>query len=174
MCVWGGGVGAPHQCSLGAALCCLLFCADAARCYLLLPSLFQRPVIIHRAILGSVERFMAILCEHTAGHWPLWLSPRQVLVCPIGSDHAEYAEEIAATLKEEGYFVDLDASAETLGKRLRQAQELRHNYVVVVGTAEVESGTISVRPRGDSKPLAAMTPAALVAKLKQEVLDKAA
>jgi len=133
----------------------------------------SRPVIIHRAILGSVERFMAILCEHTAGHWPLWLSPRQVLVCPIGSDHADYADEVAAHLKEEGFFVDVDASSETLGKRLRQAQELRYNYVVVAGGKEVETSTISVRPRGESKPLNAVLPADFVDRLKQEVRDKA-
>ena len=96
-----------------------------------------------------------------------------MLVCPIGSDHADYADEVAAHLKEEGFFVDVDASSETLGKRLRQAQELRYNYVVVAGGKEVETSTISVRPRGESKPLNAVLPADFVDRLKQEVRDKA-
>ena len=76
----------------------------------------HRPVMIHRAIFGSFERFFAILIEHTEGKWPLWLSPRQVLVCPVSAAHADYAQEVAQQLQQASFFTDVDASNETLGK----------------------------------------------------------
>jgi threonyl-tRNA synthetase len=79
-----------------------------------LPDGFERPVIIHRAILGSVERFIAVLTEHTAGKWPFWLSPRQVAIIPVALKYADYAKRVAAPLIEEGYFVDTDLSTNTL------------------------------------------------------------
>ena len=82
----------------------------------------QRPVLIHRAIFGSLERFTAILIEHIAGKWPLWLSPRQVAIVPVGSDQHEYGAEVQAVLRKEGYHADLDSSSKTLQKKIRDNQ----------------------------------------------------
>ncbi len=87
-----------------------------------LPDGFERPVIIHRAILGSVERFIAVLTEHTGGKWPFWLSPRQVAIVPVALKYTDYANKVAALLLEEGYFVDTDLSTNTLNKKIREAQ----------------------------------------------------
>eukprot|EP00742_Colponemidia_sp_Colp-10_P005784 GILJ01006182.1.p1 GENE.GILJ01006182.1~~GILJ01006182.1.p1 ORF type:complete len:742 (-),score=83.25 GILJ01006182.1:22-2247(-) len=107
------------------------------------------PVIIHRAILGSVERFMAILMEHTAGKWPLWLSPRQVAICPVSQTHLPFAREICRTLlaRHSELYVDVDESDGTLNKKIRDAQLAQYNYILVVGNKELESRTLSVRER---------------------------
>lgn len=109
----------------------------------------QRPVIIHRAVLGSLERFFAILCEHTAGKWPLWMSPRQVMVCPVGERQAPYAREVCRKLRGEGLNAEVDCDAETLSKRLTRSREYRFNYVVVVGEKEEAIRAATVTPRGD-------------------------
>lgn len=82
----------------------------------------QRPVMIHRAILGSVERMMAVLIEHFGGRWPFWLSPRQVMVCPVSPAHAAAADALFSRLHRAGLFVDVDASDRTVPKRIQQAQ----------------------------------------------------
>jgi threonyl-tRNA synthetase len=79
----------------------------------------ERPVIIHRAILGSVERFMAILTEHLAGKWPLWLSPRQVVVCSISEKYLGYARKVYEELKEQGFQVEIDDSDASISKKVR-------------------------------------------------------
>lgn len=79
----------------------------------------ERPVIIHRAILGSVERFMAILTEHLAGKWPLWLSPRQVVVCSISEKYLGYARKVYEELKKQGFEVELDDSDASISKKVR-------------------------------------------------------
>jgi threonyl-tRNA synthetase len=107
----------------------------------------QRPVIIHRAMLGSLERFFAILCEHTGGKWPLWLSPRQVAVCSVSQQHAERAAEVHAELKAAGIHADLECGDESLGKRLRRIRSLRYNYTVVIGDSEVEGGGVTPKER---------------------------
>ena len=122
-----------------------------------------QPVMIHRAILGSMERFMAILIEHTRGIWPFWLSPRQAIVIPVHTQSAEmvqYAERVAKTLSagdqdigdssaRPGHFfhVDVDTSDETLSKRVRRAQVSKYNFVCIVGDEELQAGTVSVRAR---------------------------
>lgn len=108
----------------------------------------QRPVIVHRALLGSLERFFAILCEHTAGKWPLWLSPRQVVVCSVSAQHAERAREVHRALVAAGIHADLECGDEPLGRRLRRVRPMRHNYTVVIGDAEVESGAVTPKARG--------------------------
>ncbi|GLE00368.1 hypothetical protein PINS_up009125 [Pythium insidiosum] len=106
------------------------------------------PIIIHRAVLGSVERMMAILIEHTAGKWPLWLSPRQVAVLPIADAHREYAQRVADTLsKDGGLYVDVQDSSKTLNKRVREAQLAGYNYILVVGDKEAERNEVNVRTR---------------------------
>lgn len=108
-----------------------------------------RPVIIHRAILGSVERMMAILLEHTAGKWPFWLSPRQVVVIPVINDSAqnEYVEKVRKRLHDAGFFVDSDLSDKKLDKKIRESQLAQYNYILVCGKEEIESNTVNVRTR---------------------------
>ena len=112
-----------------------------------LPEGFERPVIIHRAILGSVERFSAVLVEHTGGKWPLWLSPRQVCVVPVALKYLDYANEVAGALLGDGVYVDVDASTNTLNKKIREAQVEQYNYIIVVGAEEAEAKTVNVRTR---------------------------
>lgn len=106
------------------------------------------PVMIHRAILGSIERFMAVLIEHTAGKLPLWLSPRQVLICPVSPQFEEYAEKVRETLANDGVYVDLGDGNQSLAKQVKMAQPLAYNYILVVGANEQENETVSIRPRG--------------------------
>ena len=107
----------------------------------------HRPVIIHRAILGSVERFLGVLIEHYAGAFPLWLAPEQVRVVPIADRHAGRAGEIAERLRGAGLRAQVDDSRETVSRKVRDAQLMKVPYVVVVGDREVEAGTVSVRDR---------------------------
>jgi len=105
------------------------------------------PVIIHRAILGSVERFMGILVEHTAGKWPFWISPRQAMIVPVSEKFLAYAEEVRAAIHEDGVYVDVDASDNTLNKKVRAAQLAQYNFILVVGEKEEQSKTVNVRTR---------------------------
>jgi threonyl-tRNA synthetase len=105
------------------------------------------PYVVHRALLGSLERFMGILIEHYAGAFPLWLAPVQVRVVPVGGEHHEAAHALAATLRESGYRSDVDDRGETLGKRIRDAEVEKVPYAVVWGDRESE-GALSVRRRG--------------------------
>lgn len=114
---------------------------------------FQRPVMIHRAVLGSVERMLAILCEHTGGKWPFWLSPRQVKIVPISEKYMEYAESIFERLKLEGYAVELDRTNFTINKKVRNAQVAQFNYIAVVGEEEMKSGTVDLRERDNKDRL---------------------
>lgn len=104
-----------------------------------------RPVMIHRAILGSFERMFAILTEHFGGKWPFWLSPRQCLVCPINSRNTEFARKVQERLLEEQFWVELDDSSRTLGKKIREAQLLRYNFIAVIGDEECDKETIALR-----------------------------
>jgi len=106
-----------------------------------------RPVIVHRAILGSVERMFAILTEHYAGKWPLWLSPRQVMVVPISGASFEYAEEVRLVIRKAGFFVDADCSDRKMQKKVREAQLEQYNYILVVGAEEAAARTVNVRTR---------------------------
>lgn len=109
----------------------------------------ERIVMIHAAITGSLERFMSVLIEHYAGAFPLWLSPVQVVVLPIGEGHQKYAAEIADNLKSAGIRAIADASNETLGKRIREAETQKIPCILVVGDKEMNEKTVSVRKRGD-------------------------
>ncbi|CAL8462423.1 g1956 [Coccomyxa elongata] len=108
---------------------------------------FERPVIVHRAILGSVERMFAILTEHYAGKWPFWLSPRQVMVIPISAVSSAYAQEVRRTLRKAGFHVDVDMADNKMQKKVREAQLDQYNYILVVGEAEKERKTVNVRTR---------------------------
>ncbi len=111
----------------------------------------KRPWMIHRALFGSVERFFAILLEHHAGAFPTWLAPVQIVVIPIADRHQEYGEQVAAALTEAGLRVEVDASGETLGNRIRKAQGSKVPYMLVVGDKEVEAGTVAIRARSGEK-----------------------
>eukprot|EP00063_Salmo_salar_P053394 XP_014028229.1 PREDICTED: threonine--tRNA ligase, cytoplasmic-like [Salmo salar] len=108
----------------------------------------QRPVIIHRAILGSVERMIAILTENYGGKWPLWLSPRQVMVVPVGPTLDDYAQKIRDDFHRGGLMTDVDCDAScTLNKKIRNAQLAQYNFILVVGEKEKTSETVNVRTR---------------------------
>ena len=108
----------------------------------------QRPVMIHRAPFGSLERFTAVVLEHTAGHLPLWLSPDQVKVLPISEKYEEYAEKVCELLKNSEIRASIDARNETLGKRIREISLLRVPVIAIVGEKEASEGTVSVRREG--------------------------
>jgi len=109
-----------------------------------------RPVIIHRAIAGSVERFTAILMEHFAGKWPFWLSPRQILVIPVGVGYFEYAKEVQSIFKAQQMYVDVDLSGNTLQKKIRTGQLAQYNFIFVVGDQEQKGREVNVRNRDDT------------------------
>jgi threonyl-tRNA synthetase len=111
----------------------------------------ERPVIIHRAILGSVERFIAVLTEHTGGKWPFWVSPRQAMVIPISLNFSDYASDVQKQIHAAGFYCDVDLSTLTLNNKVRQAQEAQYNYILVVGGEEVESKTVDIRTRDNKR-----------------------
>ncbi|MBX3313544.1 MAG: threonine--tRNA ligase [Actinobacteria bacterium] len=106
------------------------------------------PVMIHRALLGSIERFFGVLLEHYAGAFPTWLAPVQVRVLPVRDDHAAYAAEVVGELEGRGLRVDVVDASEKLGNRIRKAKGEKIPYVLVVGDADVEARTVGVNPRG--------------------------
>ncbi|HTT59893.1 MAG TPA: threonine--tRNA ligase [Acidimicrobiales bacterium] len=112
----------------------------------------QRPIMIHRALFGSVERFLAILIEHFAGNLPTWLCPEQVRVLGVRDDHDAYAFEVAALLAERGLRTHVDEASEPLGARIRKAKLEKVPYVLVVGDDDVASGTVGVNARGSNDP----------------------
>ena len=114
------------------------------------PAGSERPVLIHRAVLGSVERMIAILTEHFAGKWPFFLSPRQAQVVPVSKSFSEYALEVQKKIAAAGFYVDVDLSARTLPKMVREAQLAQYNYILVVGAQEAENGTVNVRTRDNA------------------------
>jgi len=107
----------------------------------------SRPVIIHRAILGSVERMLGILIEHTGGKWPLWLSPRQAIVVPVSHHFYDYAEKVRQEIHAAGFYVDVDVSGSKLDKKIREAQLAQYNFILVVGEKEQAEHTVNVRTR---------------------------
>ncbi|KAJ8005056.1 hypothetical protein DPEC_G00142700 [Dallia pectoralis] len=112
----------------------------------------HRPVMVHRAVLGSLERMIAILAENFGGKWPLWLSPAQVMVIPVGGSCESYAVEVVRQFREAGFMAELDdGMGTTLNKKIRSAQLAQYNYIFVVGEKECESGTVSVRARGGNQ-----------------------
>ena len=108
----------------------------------------RQPVMLHRALLGSVERFFGVLVEHFAGNFPLWLAPVQVEVLPVAEDHDDYAASVAARLGSAGYRVETSEANDPLGKRIRRAKTQKIPYVLVVGDDDVAAETVGVNPRG--------------------------
>jgi threonyl-tRNA synthetase len=125
----------------------------------------RQPVLIHRAMLGSLERFMGLLVEHTAGAFPLWLSPRQAVVLPVSEKFAEYGAGVVERMRGAGLRVELDDRGEKLGYRIREAQLRKTPYMLVVGAREAEAGTVAVRLRG-GEDLGSVEIAALVERMR--------
>ena len=107
----------------------------------------ERPFVIHRALLGSLERFMGILIEHYGGNFPVWLAPVQVQIIPISDKHIEYAKQISDELKENGYRVEISDKNVTIGKKIREAEMNKIPYVFVVGDEEIKNKSVRVRER---------------------------
>lgn len=131
----------------------------------------KRPVMIHRAIIGSPERFMMVLLEHYSGALPLWLSPTQVSILPVGEDHLAYAEGVAKELTKAGGRIELKHPTETLGKRIREAEMQKVPYILVVGEKEVEAKAVNVRTRG-VKETETLPLDDFVAKVKKETEER--
>ena len=108
------------------------------------------PVMLHRAVTGSIERFLGVLIEHFNGAFPLWLSPVQVVVIPIADRHYSYANSVQAKLKSEGFRVEVDLRSERMGAKIRLAQLQKIPYMLIVGDKEAEANSVSVRVRGSS------------------------
>jgi len=126
---------------------------------------FERPVVIHRAILGSIERMSAILIEHYAGKWPFWLSPQQVKVIAVKQDANTYAKYVERQLTLHGFHAEADISGKTLPKKVREAQLAQWNFLAVVGPADQEKLTVNLRERDAQEALGEMSLQDLMAKL---------
>jgi threonyl-tRNA synthetase len=133
----------------------------------------HRPVMIHRAIYGTLERFTGMLIEHFAGAFPTWLAPEQVRVIPISEDVRDAAGEIARRLKHAGIRANLDDRSETLNYRVRDAEVMKVPYMAVIGKREAEAGTIAVRVRGAGKKQEIMSVGAFVERLQSEIATRA-
>lgn len=127
----------------------------------------KRPVMIHRAIFGSIERFFGILVEHFAGKFPLWLSPQAVRVISVADRHADKVHEIAQALRGHDFAVEVDCSSESVSKKIREAQLSQANYVITVGDQELENNTLAVRSRSGQR-VAGLSMAEFVNVLEQE------
>ena len=128
-----------------------------------------RPIMIHRALFGSVERFMAILIEHYAGNLPTWLCPEQVRVLGVRDDHDDYAYDVAKTLRADGVRVSVEAATEPLGSRIRKAKLEKVPYVVVVGDEDVANATLGINARGSNAPERGVSVANFAARLREEI-----
>ena len=134
----------------------------------------RRPIMIHRALFGSVERFMAVLIEHYAGALPTWLSPEQVRVIPVTDAHGAYGRSVADTLRQAGLRVELDSSGEKLGALIRRAKVAKIPYILVVGDDDVANGTVGVNRRGatDNKPERGVLVDDFVTEVTNEVIQR--
>jgi threonyl-tRNA synthetase len=132
----------------------------------------HRPVVIHRAIFGSFERFIAILIEHFGGAFPLWLAPVQVAVLPISDDQMESARAFTEELRAAGIRAELDERSETLNYRIREAETLKVPYMAVIGGREAEAGTVAVRVRGTGKKQVIVSREAFTSHLREQAVSR--
>jgi threonyl-tRNA synthetase len=139
--------------------------------YMAADNTLQRPVMIHRAILGSLERFMGVLTEHFAGKFPLWLNPVQARVIPVSDKFMDYARSVHATLFRAGIRAEIDESMETLNKKIRNAELDRVNYILVVGGKEMENKSVNIRTR-DNKVEGEKSVEEFLARLQTEIAEK--
>merc|ERR1711988_1237726 len=118
---------------------------------------FKRPVMVHRAMLGSVERMIAVLTEHFGGKWPFWLSPRQILVVPVSPAFFEYGQEVRTFFHTNSFYCDLDDSGAQFKKKIRTGQLAQYNFLLVVGEQEKQSRSVNIRIREDNKVIGTKT-----------------
>ncbi|MEE9513094.1 MAG: threonine--tRNA ligase, partial [Anaerolineales bacterium] len=130
----------------------------------------HRPYMIHRALFGSMERFMGVLIEHFAGAFPVWLAPVQAILIPIADRHVEYAEQVASQLREAGLRVDVDQRSERMNAKIRDAQLQKIPYMLVVGDREAEAEQVAVRLRS-GEDMGALAVESFIERLKAEVLE---
>ena len=131
----------------------------------------HRPVMIHRAILGTIERFTGVLIEHYAGDFPLWLAPEQVRLIPVADRHAEHCQAIAEAWRDRGLRVGVDDSRERMQKKIREAQLMRIPYSIVIGDRDIEAGTVSVRDRAGNE-VRGIAPDAFVDRLVRDAAER--
>ncbi|MBT3398096.1 threonine--tRNA ligase [archaeon] len=132
----------------------------------------KRPIMLHRTIYGSLERFLGVYTEHVDGKFPLWISPNQIKVMTLNDDVKDYANEIYQKLFDEGFEVEINDKSESMGKKARDAQIQRFNYLVTVGEKEKAAGNIAVKAR-DSKEIVTMDLDGFISQLKEEISTKA-
>ena len=132
----------------------------------------KTPILVHRAIFGSFERFIGIITEHFAGAFPVWLSPVQVSILPISDHQKEYAEKIKAILEEKGIRVELDARQEKIGYKIREAQLQKVPYMLILGEKEVEANAVGVRKRKEGD-IGQMSIEDFVSMILKEIEEKA-
>ena len=130
----------------------------------------ERIVMIHAAIMGSIERFLSVILEHLEGKLPFWLSPMQVKILPVSEKHKEYAHEVLNTLREAGIRVEVDDSNETLGKKIRAAKTGKIPYLLVVGDDEVSAKTATLEGRGGK--IGALSVPDIISRLKEEIAKR--
>ncbi|MBN8620444.1 MAG: threonine--tRNA ligase, partial [Anaerolineae bacterium] len=128
----------------------------------------QRPIMIHRAPFGSMERFVGILIEHFAGAFPVWLAPVQVVMIPVADRHIEYAESVANQLRKQGIRVEIDKGKSRMGGKIREARERHVPYMLIVGDKDIEAGSVSVRLRTD-EDLGAMPAADFLSRITSQI-----
>lgn len=131
----------------------------------------RRPIMLHRVILGSLERFIGVLIEHYTGNLPLWLAPVQIIVIPIKEAFGNYGQKIKNTLQDAGFRVKIDCRQETLDKRVREAEIEKIPYALVIGEREIKSQTISVRKRG-RRDIQTMSLEEFISEVRQEINNK--
>ena len=130
-----------------------------------------RPIMIHRALMGSLERFMGVLIEHHAGAFPSWLSPVQLSILTISDRHVKYSEEILNVLLKEGFRVDLDADNEKIGYKIRRATILKTPYMCIIGENELSNNTVNIRKR-NGENLGEMSLDNFITLLKEEIGER--
>ena len=132
----------------------------------------HRPVVIHRAILGTFDRFLCFLIEETKGAFPLWLSPVQVAILPISDSQKDYAEKVKDELQSKGIRVDLDLRQEKIGYKIREAQLQKVPYMIIIGDKEVEANAVGVRKRKEGD-IGQMSLVDFASKITEEINNKA-
>jgi len=138
----------------------------------------KKPVMIHRTVYGSIERFLGILIEHFAGAFPVWLAPTQVIIIPITDKNLKHAQEIAKKLRDENLRVEIDSRSETMQKKIKEAEEQKIPYMLILGKKEEKENKVSVRQRGqtclavDRKEFGQMTFEKFLGKIQREIKDK--
>ncbi|MCH7906323.1 MAG: threonine--tRNA ligase, partial [Chloroflexi bacterium] len=131
----------------------------------------QRPVVIHRAMLGTLERFMGVLIEHLAGAFPVWLSPVQAKIIPIADRHIEYGESVRLKLVAAGVRAEVDSGSDRMNAKIRAAQQRKIPYMLVVGDREQEAGQVAVRARSGGN-LGAVSVDDFVAQITEEIATR--